>query len=56
VQFRHSADDCDGKRTLGGGKTVFKDNKMTPNDKRTTIDDVWKRIIPSILTSESFGL
>jgi hypothetical protein len=54
VRFSYDADDCDGKKTLGGGRTMFEDNKTTPNDKQTTIDDVWKRTIPSISISGSF--
>jgi hypothetical protein len=47
VRFSYDAGDCDGKKTLGGGRTMFEDNKTTPNDKQTTIDDVWKRTIAS---------
>jgi hypothetical protein len=55
VWFSYDADDCDGKKTLGGGRTMLEGNKTTPNDKQTTIDDVWKKTIPSISTSENFG-
>jgi hypothetical protein len=54
VRFSYDAGDCDGKKTLGGGRTMFEDKKTTPNDKQTTIDDVSKRTIPSISTSGSF--
>jgi hypothetical protein len=54
VRFSYGAGDCDGKKTLGGGRTMFEDKKTTPNDKQTTIDDVSKRTIPSISTSGSF--
>jgi hypothetical protein len=54
VRFSYDAGDCDGKKTLGGGRTMLEDNKTTQNDKPTTFDDAWKRTIPSILTSGSF--
>lgn len=54
MQFSYDAGDCDGKKTLGGCRTMLEGNKTTQSDKRTTIDDAWKRTIPSILTSGSF--